>query len=153
MWNNRLVQKWERSTSRLYIVNLLFNLYAEYIMTHAGLDEVHAVITIARRNINTSDMQLTPPCDKKWRGTKESLDDGERGEWTVKEESEKAGLTLNIQKTKIMASGPITSWQIMGKRWKQWQDNFLGSKITADGDCSPEIKRLLPWGRKAMTNL
>ena len=71
----------------------------------------------------------------------------------VKEESEKAGLKLNIQKTKIMASGPITSWQQMGKQWKQCQTIFLGSKITADGDCSHEIKRRLLLGRKAMTNL
>ena len=71
----------------------------------------------------------------------------------VKEESEKVGLKLNIQKTKIMASGPITSWQIDGKQWKQWLTIFLGSKITADGDCSHEIKRRLLLGRKVMTNL
>ena len=71
----------------------------------------------------------------------------------VKEESEKAGLKLNIQKTKIMASGPFTSWQIEGKQWKQCNFIFLGSKITADGDCSHEIKRHLLLGRKAMTNL
>ena len=72
----------------------------------------------------------------------------------VKEESEKVGLKLNIQKTKIMASGPITSWEINGKQWKQWLTLFLGSpKITADGDCSHEIKRPLLLGRKAMTNL
>ena len=70
----------------------------------------------------------------------------------VKEESEKVGLKLNIQKTKIMASGPITSWQ-MGKQWKQWQTLFWGSKITADGDCSQEIKRRLLHGRKVITNL
>ena len=71
----------------------------------------------------------------------------------VKEESEKVGLTLNIQKTKIMASGPITSWQIMRKQWKQWQTILGGSKITPDGDCSHEIKRPLLLGRKVMTNL
>ena len=72
----------------------------------------------------------------------------------VKEESEKVGLKLNIQKTKIMASGPITSWQIDGKQWKQWLTLFWGgSKITADGDCSHEIKRCLLLGRKAVTNL
>ena len=60
-------------------------------------------------------------------------------------ESEKAGLQLNIQKTKIMASGPITSWQVEGKKWKQWQTIFLGSKITVDEDCSHEIKILAPW--------
>ena len=73
---------------------------------------------------------------------------------TVKEESEKVGLKLSIQKTKIMASSPITSWKIVGKQWKQWQTLFWGgSKITADGDCSLEIKRCLLLGRKAMTNL
>ena len=71
----------------------------------------------------------------------------------VKEESEKVGLKLNIQKTKIMASGPITSWQIDGKTMETVTDFiFLGSKITADGDCSHEIKRHLLLGRKAMTN-
>ena len=72
----------------------------------------------------------------------------------VKEESEKAGLKLNIQKTKIMASGPITSWQIDGETVETVSDFvFLGSKITADGDCSHEIKRSLLFGRKVMTNL
>ena len=72
----------------------------------------------------------------------------------VKEESEKVGLKLNIQKTKIMASGPITSWEIDGEQWKQCQTLFWGgSKITADGDCSHEIKRRLFLGRKVMTNL
>ena len=72
----------------------------------------------------------------------------------VKEESEKVGLTLNIQKTKIMASGPITSWQIDGKTMETASDFiFLGSKITADGECSHEIKRLFLLGRKAMTHL
>ena len=70
----------------------------------------------------------------------------------VKEESEKASLKVNIQKMKIMAFSPIFSWQ-MGKQWKQWQTIFLGSKITADGDCSHEIKRHLLLGRKTMTNL
>ena len=72
----------------------------------------------------------------------------------MKEESEKVGLKLNIQKTKIMASGPITSWQIDGKQWKQWLTLFFGGfNITADGDCSHEIKRRLLLGRKVMTNL
>ena len=71
----------------------------------------------------------------------------------VKEESEQVGLKLNIQKTKIMASGPITSWEQMGKQWKRADFIFLGSKITADGDCSHEIKRCLLLGRKVMTNL
>ena len=70
----------------------------------------------------------------------------------VKVESEKVGLKLNIQKTKIIASGPITSWQIDREQWKQWEPIFWGSKITADGDCSHEIKRHLLLGRKAMTN-
>ena len=72
----------------------------------------------------------------------------------LKEESKKAGLKLNIQKTKIMSSSPITSWQIEGEKVERVADFiFLGSKITMDGDCSPEIKRCLPLGRKAMTNL
>ena len=72
----------------------------------------------------------------------------------MKEENEKVGLKLNIQKTKIMASGPITSWQIDGETWKQWQTLYFGgSKITANGDCSHEIKRCLLLGRKTMTNL
>ena len=71
----------------------------------------------------------------------------------VKEESEKVGLKLNIQKTKIVASGLITSWQIDGETMETPRDYFLGSKITADGDCSHEIKRCLPLGRKTMTNL
>ena len=72
----------------------------------------------------------------------------------LQEKSEKAGLKLNIQKTKIMASGPITSWQIDGETWKQWQTLYFGgSKITADGGCSHEIKRCLLLGRKVMTNL
>ena len=71
----------------------------------------------------------------------------------VKEESEKVGLKLNIQKIKVMASGPITPWQINGKKMKTVRDYFWGSKITADGDCSHEIKRCLFLGRKVMTNL
>ena len=95
----------------------------------------------------TSDMQMTPPLCTKWRGTKKPLDESDRGEWKV-------GLKLNIQKTKIMASGPITSWQIDGETMETLRDFiFLGSKITADGDCSHKIKRCLLFGRKAMTNL
>ena len=94
----------------------------------------------------TSDMQMTPPL---WQ--KEEL---KSLLMKVKEESEKAGLKLNIQKTKIMASGPITSWQIDGQTVKTVSDFiFMGSKSTADGDCSHEIKRHLLLGRKAMTNL
>ena len=95
----------------------------------------------------TSDMQMTPPYGRKWRGTKKPLDESERGEW-------KAGLKLNIQKTKIMASGPITSWEIDGETVETLSDFILGgSKITADGDCSHEIKRRLLLGRKVMPNL
>ena len=94
----------------------------------------------------TSDMQMTHPYSRKWR-TKEPLDESER-------ESEKVGLKLNIQKTKIMASGPITSWEIEGETVETVSDFiFLGSKITADGDCHHEIKRRLLLGMKVMTNL
>ena len=89
---------------------------------------------------------MTPPLWK-WRGTEESVDESERVEW-------KAGLKLNIQKTKIMAFGPITSWQIDGETMETVTDFiFLGSKITADGDCSHEIKRHFLLRRKVMTNL
>ena len=89
----------------------------------------------------TSDVQITPPSSLKSLLMK------------VKEESEKVGLKLNIQKTKIMASGPITSWQTDGETTERERLYFVGSKITADGDCSREIKRHLFLGRKAMTNL
>ena len=108
-WNNRLVQIWEKNTSRLYFVTCLFNLYAEYIMRNAGLDEPQAGIKIARRNINnlrhTDDTTLMA----------ESEEELKSFLMKVKEESEKVGLKLNIQKTKVMASGPITSWQIYGE--------------------------------------
>ena len=125
----------------------LFNFYAEYIMRNAGLDEAQAGIKIAGRNINNlryaDDTTLTAESKE----LKSLL-------MKVKEESEKVGLRLNIQKTKIMASGPITSWQIDGETMETVTDFiFLGSKITADGDCSLEIKRCLLLGRKAMTNL
>ena len=95
----------------------------------------------------TSDMQMTPPLWQKVKRNKSFL-------MKVKEESEKVGLKLNIQKTKIMASGPITSWQIERETVETVSDFiFLGSKITADGDCSHEIKRCLLLERKAMTNL
>ena len=94
----------------------------------------------------TSDMQMTPPLWQKVKRNKNLL--------KVKEESKKVGLKLNIQKTKIMASGPITSWQIDGETVETVADFiFLGSKIAADGDCSHEIKRRLLLGRKVMTNL
>ena len=96
----------------------------------------------------TSDMQIIPPLWQKVKRELKSL------LMKVKEESETAGLKLNIQKTKIMASGPITSWQIDGETVETVTDFiFLGSKITADGDCSHEIKRCLLLGRKPMTNL
>ena len=95
----------------------------------------------------TSDIQMTPPLWQKLQELKSLL-------MKVKEESEKVGLKLNIQKTKIMASGPITSWEIDGKTVEIVSDFiFLGSKITADGDCSHEIKRCLLLGRKVMTKL
>ena len=126
----------------------LFNLYAEYIMRNAGLDEAHTGIKIARRNINNlkyaDDATLMT----------ESKEELKSLLMKVKEESEKVGLKLNIQKTRIMASGPITSWQIDGAT-VETMANFIfwGSKITADGDCSQEIKRHLFLERKAMTNL
>ena len=126
----------------------LFNLYAEYIKQNARLDEAHAGIKTARRNINNlryaDDTSLMA----------ESKEELKSLLMKVKEESEKAGLKLSIQKTKIMASGPITSSQIDGETMEIVTDFiFLGSKITADGDCSHEIKRHLLLGRKAMTNL
>ena len=112
------------------------------------MDEAQAGIKIARRNINnlryTDDTTLMAESKEELKGLL----------MKVKEESEKTGLKLNIQKIKIMASGPITSWQIDGERMETVTDFiFLGSKITADGDCSHEIKRRLLLGRKAMTNL
>ena len=126
----------------------LFNFYAEYIMRNAGLDEAQAGIKIARRNISNltyvDDTNLMAESEEKLKSLL----------MKVKEESEKVGLKLNIQKTKIMASGPITSWQIEGEKMETVTDFILGgSKITADGDCSHEIKRRLLLGRKVMTNL
>ena len=126
----------------------LFNLNAETIMRNTGLEEAQAGIKIAGRNINNlkyaDDTTLTAE-------TKEEL---KSLLMKVEEESEKVGLKLNIQKTKIMASGPITSWQIDGETVEAVSDFiFLGSKITADGDCSHEIKRCLLLGGKVMTNL
>ena len=117
-------------------------------MQNAGLDEKQAGIKIARRNINNLRYEddTTLKADKE-----EELKSLLR---KVKEESEKVGLKLNIQKTKIMASGPITSWEIGGEMMKTVTDFiFSGSQITADGDCSHEIKSCLLLGRKAMTNL
>ena len=117
-------------------------------MRNAGLEETQAGIKIARRNINNlRDADDTTLMAESEEELKSLL-------MKVKEESEKVSLKLNIQKTKIMASGPITSWQIDGKTMKTVKDFILGgSKVTADGDCSHEIKRCLLLGRKAMTNL
>ena len=117
-------------------------------MRNAGLDEVQAGTKIARRNINNlryaGDTTLMAESEKELKSLL----------MKVKEESERAGSKLNIQKTKIMASGPITSWQIDGETVETGVGFILGgSKITADGDCSHEIKRHLLLGRKAMTNL
>ena len=122
-----------------------FNLYAEYIIQNAGLDEAQAAIKTARRNINNlryaDDTTFMAECE-------------ELKSLLMKEESEKVGLKLNIQKTKIMASGPITSWEIDGETVETVAVFILGgSKITTDGDCSHEIKRCLLLGRKVMTNL
>ena len=126
----------------------LFDLYAEYIMRNAGLVEAQAGIKIAGRNINNfryaDDTTLMAESEEELKGQL----------MKVKEESEKVGLKLNIQKTKIMASNPITSWEIDGETVETVSDFiFLGSKITADGDCSHEIKRCLLLRRKVMTNL
>ena len=114
-------------------------------MENGGLDEAQAEIKIARRNINNLRyVDNTTSMAESIKELKSLL-------MTMKEESEKAGLKLNIQKTKIMAYSHITSWQIDGEIVRDF--SFLGSKITADGDCSHEIKRRLLLGRKVMTNL
>ena len=129
----------------VYCHSCLFYLYAEYIMRNSGLDEAQAGIKIARRNINNlryadgTTLMVKSEEELKSLLTK------------VKEESEKAGLKLNIQKTKIMATSPITSWKIDGETVADFI--FGGSKITADGDCSHEIKRRLLLVRKITTNL
>ena len=125
----------------------LFNLYAEYTIRNAGLEEAQAGIKIAGRNISN----LRYADDTTLMAESEEL---KSLLMKVKEESEKVGLKLNILKTKIMAAGPITSWEIDGETVERVADFiFLGSKITADGDCSHEIKRCLLLGRKIMTNL
>ena len=122
-----MVQNWERSATRLYVVA---------IMRNAGMEEAQAGIKIARRNVNNlryaDDTTLMAEREEELKSLL----------MKVKEESEKADLKLNIQKTKIMASGPITSWQIDGETMETVTDLiFLGSKITADGKSSHEIKR------------
>ena len=126
----------------------LFNLHAEYITQNAGLAEAQAGIKIARKNTNNlryaDDTTLMPESEEELKSLL----------MKVKEESEKVGLKLNIQKTKTMASGPIISWQIEGETMQTVTDFiFGGSRITADGDCSHEIKRRLLLGRKGLTNL
>ena len=126
----------------------LFNLYAEYITRNAGLEEAQTGIKIAERNINNlryaDDINLMAESEEELKSLL----------MKVKEESENVGLKLNIQKTNIMATSPITSWQIDGETVETVADFiFLGFKITADGDCSHEIKRPLLLGRKVMTNL
>ena len=126
----------------------LFSLYAEYIIQTAGLDESHDGIKIAGRNIKilryADDTTLMV----------ENKEELKSLLMKVKEESEKAGLKLNNQKVKITASGPITSWQIDVETMETETDFiFLGSKITANGDCNHKTKRHLPLERKAMTNL
>ena len=130
------------------LAHLLFNLYAEYIMRNAGPEETQAGIKIAGRNINNlryvDDTTLMAESEEELKSLL----------MKVKEESEKVGLKLNIQKTKIMSSGPVTSWETDGETMETVTDFiFLGSQITADGDCSREIKRCLFLGRKVMTNL
>ena len=125
---------------RLYIVTCLYKFYAEYVMRNEGLDESQTRIKIAWRNVNNlryaDNTTLMAESEEKLKSFS----------MKVKEDNEKAGLKLNIQKIKIMASGPITLWQTV-------TDFILGgSKITADGDCSHEIKRCLLLGREAMTN-
>ena len=126
----------------------LFNLHEEYIMRNAELEEAQAGIKFARRNINN--LRYTDDTTLK----AESKEELKSLMMKVKEESEKVSLKLKIQKTKIIASDPITSWQIDGKTVERMADFILGgSKITADDDCSFEIKRHLLLERKVMTNI
>ena len=140
--------KEEKEYVKAVYCHCLFNLYAEYIIRNAGLEEAQAGIKIAGRNINNlryaDDTNLMAESEEELKSLL----------MKVKEESDKVGLKLNNQKTKIMASSPITSWQIDGETVDTVADFiFLGSKITAHGDCSHEIKRCLLLGRKVMTNL
>ena len=126
----------------------LFGLYAEYVISNFGLEEAQAGIKIAGRNINNlryaDDITFMAESEEELKSLLKR----------VKEKSEKAGFKLNIQKTKIMTSSPIASWEIDGERVETVSDFiFLGSKITSDGDSSHEIKRRLLLGRKVMTNL
>ena len=126
----------------------LFNLYAKYIVRNIGLVEAQAGIKISWRNINNlryaDDTTLMAESEEELKSLL----------MKVNEESEKVGLKFTIQKTKIMTSGPVTSWQIDGETVETVADFILGgSKIATDGDCSHKIKRCLPLGRKVMTNL
>ena len=141
-------QKGKGERQGCILSSCLFNLFAEYIMRNAGLEEAQAGIKISRRNINNlryaDDTTLMAESEEELKSLL----------MNVKQETEKVGLKLSIQKTKIMASGPITSWEIDGETVEAVSDFILGgSKVTADGDCSHEIKRLLLIGRKVMTNI
>ena len=138
-----MIQNWEMSMTRLYISACLFNFYAEYIMQNANWMNHKLESRLLRRNMNNlryvDDTTLMA----------ESKEELKSLLMRVKEEREKAGLQLNIQKTKIMASSSITSWQVEGERVERVTDFIsFSSKITGDGDCSHEIKRHLILGRK-----
>ena len=146
--NNRLVPNQERSTLKLYLSPCLFNSYTEYLMQNSGLDEAQVRIKNAGRNINN----LTYADDTTLLA--QSKEEIKSILMKVKEESERVGLNLSIQKTNIMASGPNILWQIDEETMETVTDFILGGfKITADVDCSHEIKRRLLLGRKAIANL
>ena len=139
---------WKGIWEGCILSSCFLNLCAEYIWQNSGLDELQAGIKIAERNINnlryTDDTTLMAENEEELKSLL----------MRVKDKSEKAGLKLNIQKTKIIASCPITSWEIDGAKVEVMRDFlFLGSKITVDNDCSHEIKRCLLFVRKAITNL
>ena len=141
-------QIWKGVRQGCILSHCLFNLHAEYIMRNAGLEEAQAGIKNAGRNINNlryaDDTTLMAESEEELKSLL----------MKVKGEDEKVGLKINIQRTKIMTSGPITSWEIDGETVETVADFiFLASKITADGECSHEIKRPLLLGRKFMTNL
>ena len=147
-WNNRLFQIGKGVCQVCILSPCLFNLYVEYIMRTLGVDEAQAGMKITGRNISNlryaDDTTLMAESEEELKSLL----------MKVKEESEKVGLKLNFQETKIMLSGPIPSWQIDGETEETVRDfNLLGSRITADGDCSHEMKRHLLLGRKIMTNL
>ena len=140
-------QIWKGVWQGCILLPCLFNFHAEFLMRNSVVDEAQAGIKIAGRNINNLRYKVDTTLMAESEELKSLL-------MKVKEETEKVGLKLNIQKTKIMTSGPITSWQKDGETMERVRDFiFLGSKISADGDCSHGIKRCLLPGRKAMTNL